>query len=118
MEFFIQDHNLSRQAPEDVRIEDLRVEPYPDGRRVRVALTLTPFQQRPTIELTLANEAGAEVGSASIIEPVAWKLEMTLHIHQADNPVSGEMTLKACVMYPEMEMEVDQRTLSFQMTGN
>jgi hypothetical protein len=117
MEFFLPEANssISRKAPEDVRIEDLRAEPYPDGCRVRVALELTPFQQPPAIELILMNETGEEVASASIVEPVAWKLELTLHIRHSE-PTLGSYSLAARVIYPEME-DVDQRTLSFTLAG-
>ena len=54
MEFFLTDPQVGRLPPEVTRILDLRVESYPDGKRVRVRLELTPFQQRPYIELTLA----------------------------------------------------------------
>jgi len=117
MEFFLSEANSSipRKVPEDVRIEDLRAEPYQDRHRVRVALELTPFQQSPAIELVLKNPAGEEVASASIVEPVAWKMELTLHIHQSE-PTPGEYSLAARVIYPDMEA-VDQRTLSLTIAG-
>ena len=109
MEFFLNDPEIERFPPTETRLLDLRVEPYPDGRRLRVALDLTPFQKRPSLELTLTDSTGAEAGSASIIEPNSWKLELTLHIRQPDP--AGTYTLSVCLSYPELE-EVDRRTIT------
>ena len=57
MEFFLNDPQVHRLPPNQTRLLDLRAEPYPDGRRMRVALELTPFEQRPYIELTLTDPA-------------------------------------------------------------
>jgi len=113
MEFFIQDPNVLRLPPEDVRILDLRAQPYPDNRRVRVALDLTPFRERPYIELTLVNAQEELLGSASIVEPVAWKLELTMHLRQG-GAASGPLTLVARLSYPDLD-EVDSRQVSFAL---
>ena len=55
MEFFPDVPEVERLEPKAIRILDLRAEPYPDGRRLRVALDLTPFQLRPNIELLLTD---------------------------------------------------------------
>jgi len=117
MEFLLPEakSSIPRKAPGDVRIEDLRAEPYQDRHRVRVILELTPFQQSPAIELVLKNPAGDEVASASIVEPIAWKMELTLHIRQRETS-PGEYSLTARVIYPDMEA-VDQCTLFLIITG-
>jgi len=107
MEFFLNNPEVERVVPESTRILALRAEPYPDGKRLRVALDLTPFQQRPNIELALSDAEGNETGSASIVEPVAWKLELTLHNRTAA-PAAGPYRLTARLSYPELGM-VDQR---------
>ena len=109
MEFFINDPNLIRYAPADVRLLDLRAEADGEKKRLRVALELTPFQQRPNIELNLTDPEGNEAASASIIEPVGWKLELTLHIRRVDS-ADGKYTLAASLSYPELG-EIDRRTL-------
>ena len=113
MEFFINDPNLIRYPPTEVHLLDLRANPFPDGKRVRVALDLTPFQQRPLIELDLADSTGNEVASASIIEPVGWKLELTLHIRKS-GPTEGKYTLTARLSYSELG-EIDRRSLIIEV---
>ncbi len=109
MEFFLNDPEVEKFPPAETRLLDLRVEPYPDGRRLKVALELTPFQKRPLLELTLTDSAGALAGSASIIEPNSWKLELTLHIRQADP--AGSYRLSVRLYYPEMD-DVDRREIT------
>jgi hypothetical protein len=127
MEFFFADPNVERLPPADTRLLDLRAEPDPDGARIRVSLDITPFQQRPYIELTLTDSSGRELSSASIVEPVGWKLELTLHIRKVPMPIPETQAeskieetysknmpyiLSASLSYPELG-QVDQR----QITG-
>ena len=108
MEFFINDPNIVRYPPAEIQLLDLRTNSDPDGNRLRVALDLPPFQQRPIIELDLKDFTGNEVASASIIEPVGWKLELTLHIRKTGS-TNGKYTLSASLSYPELG-EIDRRT--------
>jgi hypothetical protein len=113
MEFFFNDPNIVRYPPAEIHLLDMRANPAPDGKRLRVALDLTPFQQRPIIELDLTDSSGNKVASASIIEPVGWKLELTLHIRKTD-PTYGKYTLSASLSYPELG-EVDRHTLIIEV---
>lgn len=113
MEFFINDPNIVRYPPTEIHLLDLRADSDPDRKRLRVALELTPFQQNPNIELDLVDSAGNTVASASIIEPVGWKLELTLHIRKAGQ-TNGKYTLSASLTYPELG-EVDRRTLAIEI---
>jgi hypothetical protein len=113
MEFFINDPNTLRYPPSETRLLDLRASPDSEGKRLRVDLELSPFQQRPDIDITLKDSAGNEIASASIIEPVSWKLELNLHIRRT-TLLAGKYTLAARLYYPELG-EVDQRTLSIDI---
>jgi hypothetical protein len=122
MDPFFLDPNVERLPPEATRLLDLRAEPYPDGRRVRVGLELTPFQKRPDIELTLTDPDGQPAASASVIEPMGWRLELTLHLahrtpHTAPDmlhPAPGTFLLTASLSYPGLD-EVDRRTVSIEI---
>lgn len=104
MEFFLNDPNIEKMPPEKTRLLDLRADPDATGKRIRVALELTPFQKRPYIELDLADSAGRTITSASIIEPVAWKLELNLHVRPPaeEAPAAGPCTLTAILSYPDL----------------
>jgi hypothetical protein len=114
MEFFLNDPHIRRLPPDQTRLLDMRAEPYPDGKRLRVTLELTPFEQRPYLELTLADPEGEEVASASIVEPMSWKLELTLH-NRKPNPSAGKYTLLARLSYPDSG-ETDRRELTVEVS--
>ncbi|HMR98022.1 MAG TPA: hypothetical protein PKE62_02120 [Anaerolineales bacterium] len=99
MDFFFAEDNLKRMTPEETRITSLRAEPYPDGYRLRVNIEITPFQKRPHIEVVLKDANNDDVASTSIVEPLGWKLEFTLHIR--DEELKNPYTLEAKLYYPD-----------------
>ena len=48
---------------EEVRIKQLGLYMHEDGRRVAVGFDITPFLERPSIQVTFTNERGEEAGS-------------------------------------------------------
>jgi hypothetical protein len=98
MDFFFPEDNLQRMTPEETCITSLTGEPYPDGYRLRVNIEITPFQKRPHIEVELSDADGREVASASIIEPMSWKIEFTMHIR---DELRNPYTLEAKLFYPD-----------------
>lgn len=91
--FFPEDH-LNRMTPEETHITGLSAVPYPDGYRLHVYIEITPFQKRPHIEVMLRDADGEEVASTSIVEPMNWKLEFTMHIRgELNNPYTLEAKL-------------------------
>jgi hypothetical protein len=98
MDFFFPEDNLNRMTPEETRIIGLHAEPYPDGYRLRVNIEITPFQKRPHVEVVLNDAQGNEVASSTIVEPLSWKIEFTMHIRgELNNPY----TLEANLFYPD-----------------
>jgi len=98
MEFFFPEDNLNRATPEETHITKLAVEPYPDGYRLHVHIEMTPFQQRPHLDVMLTNSDGEEVASANIVEPLNWKIEFTMHLRgELKNPY----TMEAVLFYPD-----------------
>ena len=110
MEFFFPEDNLTRAVPEETKITLLSAESYPDGRRLRVNVEITPFQKRPYIEVMLNNADGDEVASTSIVEPLSWKLEFTMHIR---GEIRNPYTLNARLYYPENGPSDEPRQFSF-----
>jgi len=112
MDFFFPEDNLTRAVPEETHLTSLKAEAYPDGRRLRVNLEVTPFQKRPYIEVVLTNADGDEIASTSIVEPLSWKLEFTMHIRgELRNPY----TLNARLYYPDNGPSDEPRQISLDV---
>lgn len=97
--------------PEKVRFTELRVEPWPDGRRVRVHVGITPFQQRPYLNARLLNAEEQEIASATVVETMENKLVFTMHIR--GKQINGQFTLLASLSYPELGT-VDEGRVDFE----
>ncbi|HUF39418.1 MAG TPA: hypothetical protein VMN57_12910 [Anaerolineales bacterium] len=105
MDIFFQDPDDVPVPPEEVRIRDFTATPYHDGRRVSVYLEITPFQKRPSGEITVTNLDGEILAVANIIETMTRKLELTLHLR---GPAGGErLQATADIFYQENPSEDD-----------
>jgi len=93
--------------PEDVRIRRLVITPVGDGGRLKVEIDLTPFQQRPTLHLTIRDSRGEEVASTSIIEAMSPKMSFTLHLRRPD---PGGVYQAECLVRYIDGPNVDQKT--------
>lgn len=116
--FYDEDEVVPEPKPRaEVRFTAASVTPYGDGRRVKLALTLTPFFERPDIEAQVTNAAGHEVASLSLIEAMDHDLEFTLHL-RGPQP-TGEHTVLLSAVYrasddPDAARDVvDTHTLTF-----
>lgn len=95
--------------PTDVRFTELRVEPWPDGRRVRVHVDITPFQQNPNIETWITDPSGLELAHALIVESAEHRIVFTMHLR---GKLGLNFTLSANLEYPEIGI-VDSRQVVF-----
>jgi hypothetical protein len=101
------------KPPIEVRFTELRVEPWPDGQRIRVHLTLTSFQENPSLDVILADDHGEEIARADIIETAENRMVFTMHIRKRS--ANDSYLLTANITYPEAGT-VDTRSIDFQIT--
>ncbi len=94
MDIFFHDPNVVLLPPDEMRILSLEAQPYPDGLRVAINVEVTPFQQKPNLEIDLTNESGEAVASVSVVEIIETKLDFTLHIREPDPQGEYTATLK------------------------
>jgi len=97
MDIFFQDPSAIPLPPEEVRIITFKATPWPDGRRVRIDLEITPCQKRPSGELAILNQAGEEVASMTVVETITPRMEFTLHLKGKDT--SGVYTASVTIYY-------------------
>lgn len=97
MDIFFQDPSDIPLPPEEVRIRQFSAQPRHDGRRVRVILEITPFQKRPSGEISVRDAQGDEVANLSIIETIDPNMEFTVHL-RGPKP-AGQYTAAATLFY-------------------
>jgi hypothetical protein len=106
MDIPFQDSSEIPLPPDEVRIQALSAEPYPDGRRVRITFVVTPFQKKPNAEILITNELGFQVASVNIIEAHDQKMELTMHLKEPEP--EGKFTLSAVLFYIEEFPQADK----------
>jgi hypothetical protein len=108
MELFFADPSETPLPPDEVRILELKAEPYPDHRRVRVSLALTPFLQQPNGDLLITDPEGNLAAATSFIGAITPRLEMTLHLRSGET--RGRFTVTATLYYTEEIQETGSET--------
>lgn len=86
---------------EDVRIRDMQLEVSPEGRRVAVDFNLTPFIERPSIQLFVVNAKGEKAGSLTVIETLDNKFGLVVHLRDKEPTETYE--IQASVYYASLE---------------
>jgi hypothetical protein len=114
MGFFQIDPNVERLLPADIRIVNLHAEPNSEGNRLKVGMEISPFQQKPYIDLTLVDSTGQLITTTSIVEPVNSKLELNLHLRKLPLSQNGVYTLIVVISFPDLG-EVDRRDLNIEI---
>ncbi|MGA9532804.1 MAG: hypothetical protein WBR18_08830 [Anaerolineales bacterium] len=98
--------------PDAVKVRRIDLVPRSDGRRIVVHLELTPFLERPTVEVVLIHPSGEVAAETSIIETVDHQLEFTLHLRSPAQ--AGEYRCRVTVGY-RGQPPVDEHEVSFEM---
>jgi hypothetical protein len=88
------------QPRDKIKIELLEAKPYPDGWRVKILLNVTPFQERPSLEIQVRTASGQTVSELSVIETMIQHMEFTVHIRGVPSPV-GDYVVRATLYYGE-----------------
>lgn len=94
---FFDDPLEGPQGREDVKLEQLGLYIYPDRRRVAVGFELTPFRERPSLEVTITNARGEKAGSLSVIEALSPNFSLTVHLR--DQEPTEQYQIEVVVYY-------------------
>jgi hypothetical protein len=102
--------------PKEVRLIDLRAEPWPNqAKRVRIHLEITPFLERPNLQVTISSPDGHEVSSIHIIETIEARMTFTMHLK--GEVEEGPLHLKANLFYPDTGI-VDEKNVTFELPAD
>ena len=96
---------------DEVRIKQLGLYMYEDGRRVAVGFDMTPFMERPSLQVTVTNERGEEAGSLDVIETLQTNFSLTVHLRDKEPTETYEVTAVVYYATPETE-RVNVHTLT------
>ncbi len=112
MELNFPETGESRLPPQETRIREILVEPYADGRRIRLTIELTPFEERPNLDIEVADPQGSRAASASVIECMNFKMSLTMHL-RGEAP-AGRYTARAALSF-EDHGRVDEKEVVFDL---
>ena len=98
---FFDDPDRGSVPREEVRFKGLGLYVYEDRQRVAVGFDITPFLERPNIEVTLRNEQGGEVASLHVIEAFEPNFNLTMHIKDA--VIQEHYDMEAVLYYTSLE---------------
>jgi hypothetical protein len=129
MDIFFTDPNDVPLSPDDVHIRKFSAEPWPDKRRVRVYLEISPFQKRPSGEIVLTDARGRQVAVVNFIETMVANMEINLHLRADDTlgayqivaklfylqELAAEEPESETLMQPE-QIHVDQAVFDFEIS--
>jgi hypothetical protein len=101
---FFPDPNLAPRPREEIQLEALKLTPYPDGRRVKVDLSITPFMpmDRPNLEISVTDKDEYQVTSLSVVETNTHVLDLTVHLKTVEQP-EGQYTFRVDLCYDDIQ---------------
>ena len=115
---FFDDPLESPRPREDVRFRQISLDLYPDLRRVAFGVELTPFVERPSIEVTIRNVHGEKAGSLHVIETLTPSFTLTMHLRDSEIFNPYEMTVVLYYSWPDRDkIEVDRRSITFEVSN-
>jgi hypothetical protein len=113
IQFFFNPEDQPRSR-EDVRIKQIGLFVHEGGRRVTFGLELTPFLERPCIDVEIINGQGQQAGMLSVIEQVDRNFSLVLHLR--DDESHDPYRLLTVIYYTTPETEpvmVDKQNVEF-----
>ena len=113
---FFDDPLEGPRGREDVRIRQIGLFRYPEERRFMFGIELTPFQERPSIEVLISNGAGEPAGSLHVIETLTTGFSLVIHLRDRATNNPYELTAVLYYAWPDRDrQEVERRTVTFDM---
>jgi hypothetical protein len=100
------------QPENNTTIEELHIEPWKDGQRIRVHLTLSESSIRPNLEAVIFSATGDEIQRVHIIENMDARLVFTMHLRGAETPGDFELSI---LVYLDPDVILDQKTIAFNI---
>jgi hypothetical protein len=104
------------QTRENVRIEQIEIQPYPDRRRIFIHLKVTAFLERPNLLIVAHDMDDNIVSELDIIETMHHDMEFTMHLRNLATPdPAGIYSLSVDLFYETRNPPIDRQVESFEI---
>ncbi len=90
----------------EVRLLQLGFFVYEDGRRVMVGFEITPFLERPSLEINIRNENGERAASMIIVDTQTPNFSMTMHLRDKEPTDTYSVDVVLYYAMPNEEREL------------
>ncbi|MCA9969659.1 MAG: hypothetical protein KC425_05565 [Anaerolineales bacterium] len=116
---FFEDPQEVPRGREDVRFKQIGLFVYEDLRRVAVGLELTPFLERPCIDIVVRNSDGVIAGTMVLIETLTPNITLTLHLRDKTPTARYELTAQIYYDHPEQKTRQNfhRETVAFEVVA-
>jgi hypothetical protein len=112
---FFHDPLQQPKAREDVRINQIGIFVHDDARRISFGLELTPFLERPSIQVSITNRKGKPAGALTVIETMTPNFSLIIHLRDDVETDPYELTAEIYYATPETDrQDVDRQTIAFK----
>lgn len=100
---FFDDFSNVPKSREDVRFKQLGFYVYPDQRRIALGFDITPFLEKPSIEVNVFNNAGVLASTITVVQTLDTNFNLTLHLR--DSEPASPYRVEAVLFYSAPEGE-------------
>lgn len=115
---FFDDPSRMPRSRDDVRLIDIGIYVHPGNRRIAIGFNLTPFIERPSLEVDIRNARGEWAGQLSVVQTPEPNFHLNTFLRDSDGTDTYELLV--VVYYAALEdgyprMEVDRRVVTFDV---
>ena len=114
MDLYLQTNDNLRPR-EEVRIERVAAT-YPSHQRVKVEVVVTPFRERPNLEITIRDVDDQIVSSASVVALMNFNVAFNLHLRGIDEP-TGDYAVQVQLYYDDVQVPQDMQVANLHIAG-
>lgn len=113
----ILNNNDNLRPRDEIEVENVTASPYPDNRRVKVGVEVTPFRERPNLAIAILDDQAQPVASTSAIGLMNFRTSYVLHLRGMDDP-TGKYTVRVQLYYESPDEVQHAQDASLQIPAS